>query len=115
MHNKTLVAIAVAAAVAPVAAIAQSSVTVSGAINIFYGTAGAAGATNTCPAVGCTVSTFDVKNRDRIQDGNGSNIRFTAVEDLGAGMQAFAQVESAVVNNANTRNDGVSNGQAVTT
>src|SRR3954464_1102577 len=99
--NKNLLAAAVAGAlVAPVAAMAQSSVTVSGAINIWYETAGASGATNGIaaagPAVG-TPTTFDVKSRDRMQDGNGSNIRFTAVEDIGSGMQAFMQVESAVI------------------
>src|SRR3954469_14407192 len=115
--QKKLLAVAVAGALAaPVAAMAQSSVTVSGAINVWYETAGASGATNTVPATGGTVSTFDVKNRDRMQDGNGSNIRFTAVEDIGSGMQGFMQVETAVINNANTRNDAAGNAaQAVTT
>src|SRR3954467_15686943 len=114
--QKKLLAVAVAGALAaPVAAMAQSSVTVSGAINVWDETAGASGATNTVPATGGTASTFDIKNRDRMQDGNGSNIRFTAVEDIGGGMQGFMQVESAVISNANTRNDGVSNGTAVTT
>jgi len=84
---------------------AQSSVTVSGAINMWYETAGATGATNSVPAGSVAASTFDIKNRDRIQDANGSNIRFTAVEDIGSGMQAFMQVESAVMSNGNTRND----------
>src|SRR3954471_15624113 len=114
--QKKLLAVAVAGALAaPVAAMAQSSVTVSGAINVWYETAGASGATNTVPATGGTVSTFDVKNRDRMQDGNGSNIRFTAVEDIGGGMQGFMQVESAVINNANTRNDAAGNPSQVPT
>ena len=116
--QKKLLAVAVAGALAPAVAMAQSSVTVSGNINIWYETAGATGATNGIPAAGATPgfpSTFDVKSRDRIQDGNGSNVRFTAVEDLGTGMQAFAQIESAVVSNANMRNDGVSNGTATST
>src|ERR1700704_1435360 len=84
LMQKKLLAVAVAGALtAPAMALAQSSVTVSGNINFWYETAGATGATNTCPTAGCTVSTFDVKNRDRMQDGNGSNVRFTAVEDLG--------------------------------
>src|SRR3954469_7259514 len=113
--QKKLLAVAVAGALAaPVAAMAQSSVTVSGAINVWYEQAGASGATNTTTPTS-TASTFDVKSRDRMQDGAGSNIRFTAVEDIGGGMQGFIQVESAVINQANTRNDGVSNGQAVTT
>src|SRR3954452_2718906 len=113
--QKKLLAVAVAGALAaPVAAMAQSSVTVSGAINIWYETAGATGATNqVTPA--STVSSFDVKNRDRMQDGNGSNIRFTAVEDIGSGMQGFMQVETAVISNANTRNDAAGTpSQAVT-
>src|SRR5882672_7272198 len=102
LMQKKLLAVAVAGALAaPAVALAQSSVTVSGNINFWYETAGATGATTTCPVAGCAVSTFDVKNRDRMQDGNGSNIRFTAVEDLGTGMQAFAQVESAVGNQLN--------------
>jgi predicted porin len=104
--QKKLLAVAVAGALtAPAVALAQSSVTVSGAINVWYETAGASGATNTVPATGGTVSTFDVKNRDRVQDGAGSNIRFTAVEDIGGGMQGFMQIESAVINQANQRND----------
>jgi len=103
--QKKLLAVAVAGALAaPVAAMAQSSVTISGAVNIWYETASATGATNSA-SPGSTLSTFDVKSRDRIQDGAGSNIRFTAVEDIGSGMQGFMQIESAVINNANTRND----------
>src|SRR5690349_2165315 len=111
--QKKLLAVAVAGALAaPVAAMAQSSVTISGAINIWYEQAGATGATTAGTA---SVTTFDVKNRDRMQDGNGSNIRFTAVEDIGSGLQGFMQVESAVINNVNTRNDAAGGGSAVTT
>src|SRR3954469_9695652 len=114
--QKKLLAVAVAGALAaPVAAMAQSSVTVSGAINVWYETAGAAGATNTVPATRGTVSTFDIKNRDRMQDGNGSNIRFTAIEDIGGGMQGFMQIESAVIANANTRNDAGGNASQAAT
>lgn len=109
--QKKLLAVAVAGALAaPVAAMAQSSVTISGAINIWYEQAGATGATNSVPATPTTTSTFDIRNRDRIQDAAGSNIRFTAVEDIGSGLQGFMQVESAVINNANTRNDAAGNG-----
>jgi predicted porin len=114
--QKKILAVAVAGALtAPAVALAQSSVTVSGAINVWYETAGASGATNTVPATGGTVSTFDVKNRDRVQDGNGSNIRFTAVEDIGGGMQGFMQIESAVIANANQRNDAAGTPAAGTT
>jgi len=106
--QKKLLAVAVAGALAaPAAAMAQ--VTVSGAINIWYEQAQATGASNTSTAA---VSTFDVKSRDRVQDGNGSNIRFTAVEDIGSGLQGFMQVESAVINQANTRNDAAGAGAA---
>ena len=108
--QKKLLAVAVAGALAaPAAAMAQSSVTISGAVNIWYESAGASGATNTSSGAFGAPSTFDVKTRDRMQDGNGSNIRFTAVEDIGSGLQGFMQVESAVINNANTRNDAAGN------
>src|SRR4051794_36888211 len=113
--QKKLLAVAVAGALAaPAAAMGQASGAGSGPVNVWYGQTGAAGAANTTTPAS-TASTFDVKSRDRMQDGAGSNIRFTAVEDIGGGMQGFIQVESAVINQANTRNDGVSNGQAVTT
>jgi len=114
--QKKLLAVAVAGALAaPAAAMAQSSVTISGAINLWYEQAGATGATNSVPAGG-SISTFDIKNRDRIQDAQGSNIRFTAVEDIGGGMQGFMQVETAVMNNANTRTDAANQpAQALTT
>jgi predicted porin len=98
--QKKLLAVAVAGALVAPAAMAQSSVTISGALNLWYESAGASGASNASTA---TATTFDVKRRDRIQDGAGSNIRFTVVEDLGSGMSAFGQVESAVFNNADTR------------
>jgi predicted porin len=113
MHKK-LLAVAVAGALAaPAVAFAQSAVTISGALNLWYEQAGASGATNS--ATGTNPSTFDVKNRDRVSDGNGSNIRFTATEDVGGGIQGFGQVESAVLCNGQTRNDDLGNpGQAAT-
>ncbi len=111
MHKK-LLAVAVAGALAaPAVAMAQSAVTISGALNLWYESAGATGATN---AAAGTASTFDVKSRDRISDGNGSNIRFTATEDLGGGIAGFGQVESGVLANAGTRPDGVSTAAAAT-
>jgi predicted porin len=105
--QKTLLAVAVAGALAaPAVAMAQSAVTISGALNLWYEQAGATGATNSSTSP--TRSTFDVKNRDRISDGNGSNIRFTATEDLGGGIAGFGQVESAVLCNAQTRRDDLS-------
>jgi predicted porin len=111
MQKKLLAVAVLGALAAPTAAMAQ--VTVSGTVNMWYEQAGATGATNTQTAtVATNPSTYDVKSRDRMQDGAGSNIRFTAVEDISSGMQAFAQVESAVMNNANTRPDAVGVGAA---
>jgi predicted porin len=77
-------------------------VTISGALNLWYESAAATGAT--------AGAALDAKSRDRIIDGAGSNIRFTVVEDIGGGMQAFGQVESAVFNNADTRNNAAATG-----
>jgi len=107
VHKKKILAAALALA-APGAALAQSSVTVSGSIKLWYELANASGASNIAQA-GSSASTFDIPRRDRIQDGNASNIRFSAIEDVGGGLQAFMQVESAVFNNANTRNDAAGN------
>jgi predicted porin len=113
--QKKLLAVAVAGALAaPAVAMAQSAVTISGALNLWYESAGANGASNSSIGTS-TVSTFNVKSRDRVSDGNGSNIRFTATEDVGGGVQGFGQVESAVLCNAQTRNDDIGNpGQAAT-
>jgi predicted porin len=100
--QKKLLAVAVAGALVAPAAFAQTSVTISGALNLWWESAAATGAT--------AGSAFDAKSRDRLIDGAGSNIRFTVVEDLGGGMQAFGQVESAVFNNADTRNNAVGAG-----
>lgn len=97
--QKKLLAVAVAGALIAPAAFAQTSVTISGALNLTYSSDAATGAT-----VG---GAGDIKTRDRIQDGAGSNLRFTIVEDIGGGMQAFGQLESAVFNNADTRNNAV--------
>src|SRR6185295_3158940 len=104
LMQKKLLAVAVAGALVAPAAFAQTSVTISGALNLWYDSAAATGAT--------AGSASDAKSRDRIQDGAGSNIRFTIVEDLGGGMQAFGQVESAVFNNADTRNTTFNAGAA---
>jgi len=112
VHKKILAA--ALALAAPGAALAQSSVTVSGSIKLWYETALATGASNAVQA-GSAVSTFDVPKRDRVQDGNASNIRFTAVEDIAGGVQGFMQVESAVLSQANTRNDAAGGGTAVST
>src|SRR5260221_11440888 len=100
--QKKLLAVAVAGALAvPGVAMAQS-VTVSGALNLWMESAGASGATQSQAVSGASPTTFDVKSRSRIQDGNRSNARFTAGEGLRRGMQAFRQVESAGFQNTRT-------------
>jgi len=100
MNKKVLVA-AVAAAMAAPAAFAQSSVTVGGTINIMWDNVKASGATG---------GGDGLKSHDRVRDGAGSNIRFTVIEDLGGGNSAFVQVESAVINNSDTRNNAAGAG-----
>ena len=101
MNRKVLVA-AVAAAFAAPAAFAQSSVTVGGTVNIIYDTVRSSGNTGGDVQAGTNNS---LKSHDRVRDGNGSNIRFTVIEDLGGGNSAFVQVESAVIGNSDTRPD----------
>lgn len=100
MNKKVLVA-AVAAAMTAPAAFAQSSVTVGGTINIMWDNVKAGGATG---------GGDGLKSHDRVRDGAGSNIRFTVIEDLGGGTSAFVQVESAVINNSDTRNNAAGAG-----
>ena len=101
MNRKILVAAVAAAFVAP-AAFAQSSVTIGGTINILWDNVRANGATFGGEAA-------NMKSHDRVRDGNGSNIRFSVIEDLGGGTSAFVQVESAVIANSDTRGDLVGN------
>ena len=103
MNRKVLVA-AVAAALTAPAAFAQSSVTIGGTINILWDTARASGATNG--------NVNNLKSADRVRDGAGSNIRFSVVEDLGGGTSAFVQVESAVIQNSDTRGNALGGGNA---
>ena len=93
--NKKLLAVAVAAALAPALSQAQSSsVVLSGALNLFHQNISASGA---------SAGNANIVSRNGIQEGNGSNIRFYAEEDLGNGLKAWGQVESAVFLNADTR------------
>jgi predicted porin len=111
MNRKILVA-AVAAAFAAPAAIAQSSVTVGGTINILFDNVRAGGNT------GGDVAATDplqrsLRSHTRVRDGAGSNIRFSVIEDLGGGNSAFVQVESAVIMNSDTRADNFGNNQGI--
>jgi predicted porin len=99
MNRKVLVA-AVAAAFAAPAALAQTTVTIGGTINIMWDTVKSSGASANSAA-----GNFNMHSHDRVRDGSGSNIRFFVGEELGGGNQAFIQVESAVINNSDTRNN----------
>ena len=105
MNRKILVAAVAAAFTAP-AAFAQSSVTIGGTINIIY---------DSVSANNSTGGLNNLKSHDRVRDGNGSNIRFTVIEDLGGGNSAFVQVESAVIANSDTRANAIGAGGAVAT
>ena len=104
MNRKLLVA-AVAAALTAPAAFAQSSVTIGGTVNILWDNVRANG--NTGGDVQGGAGQNSLKSADRVRDGNGSNIRFTVIEDLGGGTSAFVQVESAVIGNSDTRADNL--------
>jgi len=77
--KKTLVALA---AIAATASFAQSSVTISGNLDVAY-------ASRTGTTAGANGTTFTTR------DGNSStsNIKFTAIEDIGGGLKATVQYE----------------------
>jgi predicted porin len=116
LMNKKLMVAAVAAAFVAPAALAQSSVTIGGTVDIIWDTAKANGATNNGGAAGAAAaptSNNNLKSADRVRDGAGSNIRFTVIEDLGGGNSAFVQVESAVIVNSDQRTNALGAGGAV--
>lgn len=94
MKKNVMVAAVAAAFVAP--AFAQSSVTIGGTVNIMW---------DNVKGGGGTVANTNLASHDRVRDGAGSNIRFTVIEDLGGGNSAFVQVEQAVIQNSDQRND----------
>ncbi|MCS6954650.1 MAG: porin, partial [Bryobacteraceae bacterium] len=98
--NRKVMAAAIAAAFAAPAAYAQTTVTIGGTINIMWDSVKATGGTRTNNA-------GDMYSHDRVRDGAGSNIRFTVNEDLGGGNTAFVQVESAVIQNSDQRNNAL--------
>jgi len=112
--NRTRIALAIAAVLGAPAALAQSSVTIGGTVNILYDYVRASGNTGGDSTTGPAAQN-SLKGADRVRDGGISNIRFTVVEDLGGGNAAFVQVESAVIQNSDTRTDAVGNAQGVTT
>lgn len=105
--NRKALATAVAAVFAAPAALAQSALTISGNVNIIYDYAKAGGNTGGDVPGGTNNS---LKGHDRVRDGTLSNIRFTVTEDLGGGASAFVQVESAVIQNSDTRSNAAGAG-----
>ena len=87
MHKK-LIALAVAGAIAPAMAFADTSaVTLYGTLNVDFENVKATGAT--------AGSASDVKSRNRVTS-NSSNIGVKGMEDLGGGLKAIFQVESSI-------------------
>lgn len=86
MHKK-LLAIAVAGALAPAAAMAQSTVEIYGRVNLAIDNWEAKGSTAGAAA--------DFDNRMRVTDGS-SRLGFRVNESLGGGMRAFAVIESGI-------------------
>jgi predicted porin len=84
--QKKLLALAVAGALAPAAAIAQSSVEIYGRANLGI---------DQYRATGSTTGTGDYKGRLRVFDSS-SRVGFRVNESLGGGMRAFVVVESGV-------------------
>jgi predicted porin len=91
--QKKLLALAVAGALAPAAAMAQSTVEIYGRANLSI---------DQWKATGSTSGTADFASRMRIVD-SGSRLGFRVNEGLGGGMRAFVVMESGVnVDNGST-------------
>lgn len=84
--QKKLLAIAVAGALAPAAAMAQSTVEIYGRANLGI---------DNFRATGAAIGANDLKSRMRVFDSS-SRLGFRVNESLGGGMRAFAVIESGV-------------------
>ncbi len=92
--QKKLLALAVAGALVPAAAMAQSTVEIYGRANLSIDSWKADGATNG--------AAFDFKRRTRVVD-SGSRLGFRVNEGLGGGMRAFVVMETGVnIDNGST-------------
>ena len=100
--QKKLIALAIAGLSS--AAFAQSNVTISGQMKVGFADASAKGA---------TVAGTSLTSRARVEDNN-SNIRFSGEENLGNGMAAFFQVESAIGTSDNIGTTGGAQGAGAT-
>jgi predicted porin len=100
--QKKLLALAVAGALAPAAAMAQSTVEIYGRANLGL---------DNWKATGAAAAGGDVKGRTRIYD-SGSRLGFRVNEGLGGGMRAFVVMESGVNidSGSNTAQSGNANG-----
>ena len=95
--QKKLLALAVAGALAPAAAMAQSTVEIYGRANLSLDSWKATGASTNTPAVN-----NDFARRTRIVD-SGSRLGFRVNEGLGGGMRAFVVMETGVnIDNGST-------------
>lgn len=88
--QKKLLALAVAGALAPAAAMAQSTVEIYGRANLSLDSWKATGASTNTPTVN-----NDFKRRTRVVD-SGSRLGFRVNEGLGGGMRAFVVMETGV-------------------
>ena len=100
MNNRVLALAVASALTAPLAAFADSgNVQIYGTINQDYEGVQARGASATAALapgqLGATPTGVNVPWRDRITS-NSSNIGFRGVEDLGGGLKAIFQIESAI-------------------
>jgi len=105
--QKKLLALAVAGALAPAAAMAQSTVEIYGRANLGIDSWKATGAT--------AGSAQDFKSRTRIYD-SGSRVGFRVNEGLGGGMRAFVVIETGVNidNGSTTGQSGAANASTAT-
>jgi len=102
--QKKLLALAVAGALAPAAAMAQSTVEIYGRANLGI---------DNWRATGSSVAGGDMKSRNRIFDGS-SRVGFRVNEALGGGLRAFVVVETGVAMDTgnNAGQSGAQNGSA---
>jgi len=96
--QKKLLALAVAGALVPAAAMAQSSVEIYGRANLGI---------DNWRATGATAATGNMKSRNRVFDGS-SRLGFRINEGLGGGLRAFAVIETGI--NIDTGNELGQNG-----
>jgi predicted porin len=104
--NKKLMAVAVAGALAPGLALAQSTVTISGFIKADAGQISINNASGVRTGLNTSTMAFS--------DGGPSRIRFTMREDLGGGLYGLGQLEiRPTINGRGTGSNGLANSNTV--